>query len=258
VSSSAGCPVRCRMCDAGSFFKGFLTGDEMLAQIHHLVRKRFGGVRVPVAKFKIQFARMGEPAFNPEVLNLLSRLPEELDAEGLMPCISTIAPAGSESFMNRLTRIKNRLYARGNFQLQISIHTTDETARDFLMPVRKLSFAELSEFGEAFHSRGDRKITLNFAAARGFPIDARVLERYFDPARFLVKITPLNPTRSIFRHGLKSLLKWQDPMSHAGIERELRRAGYEVIISYGEEAENEIMTNCGQFASCDRILEEIV
>jgi len=46
VSSSAGCPVRCRMCDAGSFFKGFLTGDEMLAQIHHLVRKRFGADRV--------------------------------------------------------------------------------------------------------------------------------------------------------------------------------------------------------------------
>ncbi|MFH1999182.1 MAG: radical SAM protein, partial [Planctomycetota bacterium] len=57
VSTLFGCPVRCRMCDAGGWYRGGLTATEIMDQIRFLVKNRFNGVSVPVEKFKIQFAR---------------------------------------------------------------------------------------------------------------------------------------------------------------------------------------------------------
>ncbi|MCK4455733.1 MAG: radical SAM protein, partial [Thermoplasmata archaeon] len=67
ISSSFGCPVNCKMCDAGGHYLGKLTKDEILQQIDHMVRRRFPDGRVPIPKFKVQFARMGEPSLNPDV-----------------------------------------------------------------------------------------------------------------------------------------------------------------------------------------------
>ena len=77
VSTLNGCPVGCLMCDAGGFYKGKLTKDEIMEQIIYLVNTRYGR-KVPVKKFKIQFARMGEPALNKEVLEVLRELPKTL------------------------------------------------------------------------------------------------------------------------------------------------------------------------------------
>jgi len=155
ISTLFGCPVGCAMCDAGSHYAGKLSANEMLAQIDHCVDRRYVDRRVPCRQFKIQFARMGEPAFNPAVLDVLETLPPRYDAPGLMPSISTIAPASCEVFFDRLIEIKKRLYAAGRFQMQFSIHSTDAKARDRLMPVKKWSFARMASFGERFIDLGD-------------------------------------------------------------------------------------------------------
>ncbi|MCG3217917.1 MAG: radical SAM protein, partial [Candidatus Heimdallarchaeota archaeon] len=59
VSTLFGCPVGCKMCDAGGEYKGKLTTEEILAEIDYMVRKRFPDGNIPIPKFKIQFARMG-------------------------------------------------------------------------------------------------------------------------------------------------------------------------------------------------------
>jgi len=133
VSTLRGCPVRCAMCDAGERYSGRLSKEEILAQIDHLVRWRFPDGKVPVRRLKIQFARMGDPAFNHAVLEVLAYLPSRFSAPQLMPCISTIAPAGCNSFFDELLSIKNQWY-QGNFQMQFSLHTTDEEARRRLIP----------------------------------------------------------------------------------------------------------------------------
>ncbi len=102
VSTLFGCPVGCAMCDAGGYYKGKPTKDEILAQIDFLVEKRFPNGQIPCEQFKIQFARMGEPALNDSVLDVLEELPSRFHAPGLMPSISTIAPAGRERFFERL------------------------------------------------------------------------------------------------------------------------------------------------------------
>ncbi len=247
ISTLYGCPIGCQMCDAGGDYQGKLSAAEILEQIDFLVSRRFGKRCVPSRQFKIQLARMGEPALNMAVLDVLEQLPTRYEAPGLMPSLSTIAPAGREAFFERLLEIKNRLYPNGAFQFQFSIHTTDIEQRDRLMPVKKWNFAQMATYGERFYQPGDRKVTLNFALTSGLAVDERVLERYFSPQKFLIKITPLNPTYRAGEHGYCTAF---DPRQESGvlplIER-LRGVGYEVILAIGDLEENRIGSNCGQY-----------
>ncbi|MCK4718835.1 MAG: radical SAM protein [Thermoplasmata archaeon] len=154
VSPSFGCPVGCPMCDAGGDYRGQLTKEEILEQIDHLVTRRYPDGHVPVPKFKIQFARMGEPSLNPAVLDVLEELPKRYHAPGLIPSISTVAPKGTEAFFDRLKEIKDRLYPNGMFQLQFSIHTTDPNERDTVIPCKKWSLEKIAKYGENFVEKG--------------------------------------------------------------------------------------------------------
>lgn len=247
ISTLFGCPVACQMCDAGGHYRGKLTKAEMLAQIKFLIEKRFPDGFVPSEQFKIQFARMGEPALNPQVLDMLETLPGDINAPGLMPSVSTIAPHGTDDFFTRIIDIKNNIYPRGRFQFQFSIHTTNQELRDQLIPVKKWDFEKISRYGQDYYQDGDRKITLNFALAEDSPVDPEVLLKYFDPEQFLIKITPLNPTYQAVTTGLKSFI---DP--HNQLEKypelvAIQEAGYQVILSVGEQEENRIGSNCGQY-----------
>jgi len=141
ISTLYGCPVGCAVCDAGGYYHGRISKEDLFAQIDYLVRRHFPDGVIPCRQFKIQFARMGEPAFNMAVLDVLEELPQRYDAPGFMPSISTVAPRSTAAFFERLLEIKNRLYAGGNFQFQFSIHTTDEAQRETMIPVKKWSFA---------------------------------------------------------------------------------------------------------------------
>jgi 23S rRNA (adenine2503-C2)-methyltransferase len=247
VSTLFGCPVKCQICDAGGQYRGKPNADQILAQIEYIVRRWYPDGHVPASKFKIQFARMGEPALNMAVLDALEQLPQRIQAPGLMPSISTIAPHGTDLFFERLVDIKDRLYASGRFQFQFSIHTTDMALRDKMIPVRKWTFDRMAAYGVRFLRPGDRKITLNFALAEGMPLEPDVLLRYFDPEYYLVKITPVNPTCQAVRNGLVSYIDPCQPDKQGALVERLIAAGYDVIVSIGEVEENQIGSNCGQY-----------
>jgi len=247
VSTLFGCPVRCKMCDAGGDYKGKLTSEEILAEIDYMVRKRFPDGNIPIQKFKIQFARMGDPALNSEVLTVLERLPRIYDAPGLLPSISTVAPKNSEEFFKRLLEIKNRQYRKGRFQLQFSIHTTDSNKRDELIPISKFKFNEIADYGRRFYEVGDKKITLNFAMSKGYPVNVDIVRKYFDPDIFIIKLTPVNPTEKATCNELISEIDAYNPDSADQIVNDFRSQGFDVILSIGELEENKIGSNCGQF-----------
>jgi 23S rRNA (adenine2503-C2)-methyltransferase len=247
ISTLKGCPIGCRFCDAGGNYSGRLSAAQIFAQIDDLVTRRFPDRRIPIPKFKIQFARMGEPTLNEAVLEVLEKLPGRYDAPGLMPCLSSMLPRGGEGFFQRLTEIKNRLYRGGRFQLQFSLHTTDEAKRADLIGGKGLSFRQAARIGERFHRRGDRKIALNFAATEGYPIEPRRIRDIFNPEIYLIKLTPLNPTERGRTARFRTRI---DPCTGQGskeIVQEFENAGYEVILSLGEPDEDRIGTNCGQF-----------
>ncbi|NQU29564.1 MAG: radical SAM protein [Anaerolineae bacterium] len=247
VSTMHGCPVGCKMCDAGGYFHGKPTAEEILDQIDYMIRNRYPDGHVPSKQFKIQFARMGEPALNNAVLDVLEELPKRYDAPGLMPSISSVAPNGTDPFFERLLEIKNRLYPDGQFQFQFSIHTTDQELRDQLVPVKKWDFAKMAAFGERFYTEGERKITLNFALAQGQPLDPEVLKEYFSPDIFLIKITPLNPTYRAVENQLETYIDPNADLGQDQVVSALEEAGYQVIVSIGEVEENLIGSNCGQY-----------
>mgnify|MGYP003998049765 CR=1 FL=1 len=248
ISTLFGCPVGCLMCDAGGSFQGKLSKEEMLAQIDHMVSARFPNKNIPCAKFKIQFARMGEPAFNMAVLDVLNELPDQYKCPGLLPSLSTIAPVGCESFFDRLLEIKNKLYVGGKFQMQFSLHTTDQQLRDKIIPIKKWNFEQIANYGKKFYSSGDRKITLNFALAQNSPVHPNELKKYFDPKIFIIKITPVNPTNSSKKNNIKSYFTTGAPEEDTGkLVRQLHNAEYEVLVSVGELEENKIGSNCGQY-----------
>jgi len=243
ISTLYGCPVACRFCDAGNDYKGKLSYDDIFFQIDYLIKKSFPDRKIPIKKFKIQFSRMGEPAFNNNVLDILDDLPTIYDARGLMPSISTVAPAGTDKFFERLLEIKNKYYNQ-KFQFQFSIHTTDIKLREWLIPIKTWSFEQMSEYAKSFYKKGDRKITLNFALAEGMSIDPNILLQYFSPELFLIKITPVNPTYKANKNNISSAIQ---PQKEYGLVDILSNEGYDVILSIGELEENQIGSNCGQY-----------
>ena len=247
VSTLFGCPVKCIMCDAGGNYYGKLTKEEIFAQINHIVKKYFPERNIEVKKFKIQFARIGEPSFNDAVLDVLEEFHSIYDAKGFIPSISTIAPKGKERFFEKLKSIKNKKYRNGKFQLQFSIHTTNEILRDRVIPIPKWSFKQIAEYSKDFYKEGDRKITLNFALAKEFIIEPEVLVNYFDPEIFLIKITPINPTLRVQENKLNSYIDIDKPYKNYEIVEKISSIGYDVIVSIGELEENKIGSNCGQY-----------
>ena len=247
VSTLKGCPVNCPICDAGISYSGKLSFAEIIGQIDYMVRNRYSDGKIPVSKFKIQFARMGDPAFNPAVLDVLQELPFVYDAPGLLPSISTIAPAGCDNFWEKLTDVKNRLYSNGKFQMQFSIHTSSEDARPELVPCSTWSFDEMSRWGEKFFRSGDRKISLNFAAVKGYPVDPAVIADHFSPEYFMIKLTPVNPTRSSRNHGLTGIIDPDFPETADELVSGFQNAGFDTILSIGETRENRIGSNCGMY-----------
>jgi len=243
VSSLLGCPVGCRFCDAGMFYHGKLDRAAILQQIDYLVDMRYPDRKIPVAKFKIQFARMGEPALNPAVLEALETLPNRYQAPGLLPTLSTMAPHGSNNYFQRLKDIKNNLYP-GRFQLQFSVHSTDERQRDWLIPARKWTLERIAAYGLEFFNPGDRKVTLNFALSERLKVDTDVMLKLFSPEVFFIKITPTNPTGIAAQHNIHSDLKnlETEPL----LLRQFQDAGYDTLYSIGELEENKIGSNCGQ------------
>ncbi len=246
VSTLLGCPVDCQICDAGLYYHGRISKEGIFWQIDTMVTNRYPDRKIPSKQFKIQFARMGEPAFNMNVLDVIEEFELYFDAPGFMPSISTIAPKSSEAFFEKLLLIKNEKFNSANFQMQFSIHTTDEKKRNELIPVKKWNFREIGEYGNRFFKPGDRKITLNFAASNQYPINPKVLLDYFDPKVFLVKFTPLNPTYNSRKMQLTSLINEADYNVSSAFFEDFRKCGYEVIVSIGEIEENYIGSNCGQ------------
>lgn len=249
VSSMFGCPVGCAMCDAGGDYFGPLTKEEILSQIDELVSRRYPDRMVPCSKFKVQFARMGEPSLNPAVLEALRLLPSHYDAPGLLVSLSTVAPERAGRFFDELIGIKEGLYSAGRLQLQFSIHTTDMKRRRDLIPIKTWTFEQMADFGERFcHPwEGDRKVTLNFAPVTGYPIDPSVIREHFGPDRFLIKLTPLNPTMRSSEGRLRSTVDPGSPRTAQTLVDDFTREGFEVILSIGEVEENRIGSNCGQF-----------
>lgn len=248
LSSQKGCPVGCVFCDACYYYKGNLSKEELFDQFNLLIENYGNDNYLKSKKIKLHLARMGEPSFNDNVIDFLQEIGKLYDKLNLIPSIATVGPKGREKWFEKLKRIKEEFFSKGRFQLQFSINTTDEEQRKAMMPIRKLSFTEISKFGEFWLSEKDRLITLNFALSKDALFEGETLANYFSPQKFLIKITPLNPNSKSKINN--SLIGYEGPIL-SSIQREidfLEERGFKVILSIGSKKEIEIGSNCGQIA----------
>jgi 23S rRNA (adenine2503-C2)-methyltransferase len=186
---------------------------------------------------------MGEPSFNPAVLEVLQEFSNHYEAPGFYPSLSTIAPKGAEDFLEHLLIIKDKYYQE-RFQFQFSIHSTNVKQRNWLIPVKTWDFDKMAKFGEKFHRGSNQKTTLNFALADNSIIERDVLLKHFNPDKFIIKITPVNPTYIATENNFRSTKTKSS--EYYGLVNSLNNVGYEVIVSIGDLTENEIGSNCGQ------------
>jgi 23S rRNA (adenine2503-C2)-methyltransferase len=242
VSSQFGCPVKCLMCDAGGDFKGNLTAWELQSQIERVFTAHPELSPTDCAKLKIQYARMGEPALNDAVLGSIQWLKERLP--NAIPCIATVAPAGRQKWFDRVVELKDGFR---DFQMQFSMHSSDQALRDKLMPYPKMSWQWMSDYGKEFFRPGRRKASLNFALCPESPVDVEIIRDHFHPDFFTIKLTPLNPTDSAVKNTFTDTRERTaaDNIVEAKAA-DFERAGFRVVRSVGNMEENTIGSNCGQ------------
>ncbi|MBA3045179.1 MAG: radical SAM protein [Candidatus Thermoplasmatota archaeon] len=247
ISTMVGCPVGCKMCDAGGGYLRSLTAGEMQDQLDILAHIKFPDGKINTQMWKLQLARMGEPTLNPQVLVFLRNLATQ-NHENLVISLSTVGPSQCAPFIQELRKIKDAGF-RGRFQLQFSIHSTDDEARRRLIPVKGLALPEIAVLGRQFRSPGDKKITLNFIVMKDVPIETQRIARLFDPENFLIKLTPLNPTYRAQYHKILPGFDPENPVAVNELVREFETLGFETILSIGELEENQIGSNCGQYVA---------
>lgn len=252
LSTQYGCSMGCKFCDVPSVGKGLnATYHDLLDQIQEALK-----LHPEVTKTKrlnIHFARMGEPTFNGNVLDVAACLRRNIydlyeNNSIVHPVISTMMPKNNKNLVKFLdiwcNDIKNKLY-EGNAGLQFSINSTDDEQREDMFNGNSLTLKEISEIGKQLPQPKGRKYALNFALADEYIIEADKLKELFDPEKFMCKITPLHRTNSCIENGIETTGGYESFTPYQTVEAELKRAGFDVIVFVPSYDEDLGLITCG-------------
>lgn len=245
ISTQYGCGMGCEFCDVPRVGGGRnATFGDMTGQI--LTALTLPGVPNHTKRLNVHFARMGEPTWNPAVLDCGKWIAEHLgDAYNPHPVVSTIMPRRNEwlkTFIHTWMRIKNRVY-RGNAGLQLSINSTDEAERERMFNGNSCTLLDIAEIMRGIVPVG-RKITLNFAVAE-YIIDPDVLLRWFSPEWYVIKLTPMHKTGMATANGIETKGDYTTPEPFLDLESRLKAAGYDVLVFIASHDEDAGRITCG-------------
>ena len=245
ISTQYGCSMNCNFCDVPK------VGVGRDATLEDLKRQVLTGLALhPEVEFSkrlnIHFARMGEPTWNPNVLDVTKWFKEHIDPEyKIHPVVSTIMPRRNKwlkTFIHTWMRMKNRLL-RGEAGLQLSINSTNEGERTVMFGDSACTLEQIARIMEGIIPSG-RKITLNFAIA-GYEIDPDSLLKYFSPDDYLIKLTPMHKTQQAILHGIKTEGDYTSIEPYEYHEERLIAAGYDVLVFIASVEEDMGRITCG-------------
>jgi 23S rRNA (adenine2503-C2)-methyltransferase len=245
ISTQYGCSMGCTFCDVPK------VGPGKNATYKDLVRQVLTGLWLHpevsyTKRLNVHFARMGEPTWNPNVLDAAKWMKEHLDDTfKVHPVVSTMMPKNNEwlrTFVHTWMRIKNRLY-EGNAGLQLSINSTSDREREIMFNGKACDFPSIAKIMSGTIPRG-RKITLNFAVA-DYEIDPAMLLKYFDPHDYLIKLTPMHKTAICVEKDIKTSGDYTSYYPYSIHEQRLKEAGYDVLVFIASEYEDLGRITCG-------------
>lgn len=245
ISTQYGCSMGCQFCDVPRVGPGknatlLDMQQQVIAGLHTHPEVTYSN------RLNIHYARMGEPTFNPHVLDHAKWLKDHIDPEyNVHPVLTTMLPRRNEwlkTFLHTWVRIKNRVY-RGNAGLQLSINSTNDEERERIFGGNALPLHEIPRLLDGAVPVG-RKFTLNFPVCQ-WEVRPEVLIRHFDPARFLVKLTPMHETVASRRFGHETQGDYVSPAPYETLADQLRAVGYEVLVFIASRDEDHGMITCG-------------
>ena len=245
ISTQYGCSMGCNFCDVP------FVGPGKNASFRDMTDQILTGIRLHpnvtfTKRLNIHFARMGEPTWNPNVLDVAKWLKTHVDPEyKVHPVVSTMMPKNNiwlKTFIHTWMRIKNRLYG-GNAGLQISINSTNCSERDKMFSGNACSLHDIHEIMHEIIPVG-RKITLNFAVAN-YTVSPSTLLRYFHPRDYIIKLTPMHRTHIAIKNNIKTNGDYTEYYPYEKLENDLKTAGYEVLVFIASIEEDESRITCG-------------
>jgi 23S rRNA (adenine2503-C2)-methyltransferase len=245
ISTQYGCSMGCSFCDVPKVGRG------RNATLKDLQKQILAGIQLhpeitTTKRLNIHFARMGEPTWNPNVLDCSKWIKDHINPEyKTHPVVSTMMPKNNvwlKTFIHTWMRIKNRVF-KGEAGLQLSINSTSEEERSKMFNNNAHTLFEIYKIMDGIVPTG-RKITLNFALA-GYEIDEKTLLKYFDPDDYIIKITPMHLTDSCLANNLITKDGYDEYYPYKEIEERLIKAGYDVIVFIPSKEEDESKITCG-------------
>lgn len=249
ISTQYGCSMGCRFCDVPKVGPGInATYDDLMNQI------KVGLLQHPevssTKRLNVHYARMGEPTFNPNVLdftrNMRSELRPIIGRSLIHPVISTMLPKNNKflnEYLSDWMDIKNDLF-RGDAGLQFSINSSSDKERDDMFNGSSLSLDEISKIGTMLDTPKGRKITLNFAVA-DYEVNAEKLRDLFNPSKFVIKLTPMHKTTTALENKIETLGDYTEFHPYQKIEADLKSVGFDVLVFIASEYEDLGRITCG-------------
>ena len=250
ISTQYGCSMNCKFCDVPKVGKGVnATLNDLSNQVINALQLH---PEVESTKrLNVHYARMGEPSWNPNVLEhakmLLKQIRPYIGRSHVHPVVSTMMPKNNKNlvqFLQDWCEIKNYTY-RGSAGLQFSINSSDNDQRNEMFSGNTLSLEEISEIGRLLPDPIGRKYALNFALADEYIVDAERLKQLFDPSKFMCKLTPLHKTNSCEENHIETTGGYESFTPYQDTEAKLKAAGYEVIVFVPSYDEDLGLITCG-------------
>lgn len=249
ISTQYSCRIGCIFCDVPRVKPN--NPNDINATEQDLIRQVLTGIKLhPEVKntkrLNIHFARMGEPTFNPNVLDATKWFKTHVDPEfKIHPVVSTMMPNKNEwlkTFIHTWMRMKNRLLG-GEAGLQLSINSTNENERNTMFRNNACSLEEIAKIMDGIIPNG-RKITLNFAVA-DWEINPLVLKKYFSPDDYIVKLTPMHKTATAIANDIKTTGDYTTIYPYKKYEDDLKNEGYDVLVFIASHEEDAGRITCG-------------
>jgi len=244
VSTQYGCSMNCSFCDVPKVGPGRnATLGDLKGQITTALN--LPGMPNWSHRLNVHFARMGEPTWNPAVLDC-ARWLQGFENYCPHPVVSTMTPRNNKQlhpFLYRWMQIKNEIY-QGNAGLQLSINSTNEKERLEMFNGNAHTLLDVATIMDNVPKPKGRKITLNFAVA-GYTVDPYVLLKYFDPQHYIVKLTPMHKTATAISQGITTSGDYTTPEPYEILRDRLKQAGYDVLVFIASRDEDEGRITCG-------------
>lgn len=255
ISTQYGCCMKCTFCDVPNVaWRGNATFDDLKAQLYNAI-KLFPDVRY-TERLNLHFARMGEPVFNEAVLEfsewMIRNKPQiardtGLRIEVLHPVLTTSLPRKFKHLEERILRwcrIKNEDY-NGQAGLQFSINSTSDEQRSATYTGMQSMLEDVARIAEKMPEPVSRKYCLNFAYATGNEVDGAKLRNWFDPAKFMCKITPIHNNNACRANDIKTVGGYESYHPYKQPEESLKAAGYDVLVFVPSIDEEDGLVTCG-------------